>query len=330
MHHRLPLALVLSLLVVLLSSQPQQAQLPQASTPISESMSLPGNVVVVVGDLVPAEAGAPQADAAAVARLTAQHDPDALIHMGDLQYHCGSTQLFETRYGIHYGAMKPIIRPDIGNHEYCNGSWPDAPGYFAYFGAQAKPSGASYFSWNLILPSGRAVHFLNLNSNCLQWNKIAPGCGMTQAMRTWIRQDLAADNSDCVIATWHEPAFGSEVPFHGDGKDAMRGVWETLQSRGVDYIITGHAHNYQRYRAMHHNGTTTAPAIASAIVGTGGRSIDDVTSFSWQSKLVALDDRHFGVMKMVFNSTGTGWTQAFKTTTGASLDAVSFGCNNNK
>jgi hypothetical protein len=35
-------------------------------------------------------------------------------------------------------------------------------------------------------------------------------------------------------------------------------------------------------------------------------------------------------MKMVFNSTGTGWTQAFKTTSGASLDAVSFGCNNNK
>ena len=86
MHHRLPLALVLSMLVVSLSSQPQQAQLSLASTPISESMNLPGNVVVVVGDLVPGEAGAPQVDAAAVARLTSQHDPDALIHVGDLQY----------------------------------------------------------------------------------------------------------------------------------------------------------------------------------------------------------------------------------------------------
>jgi len=86
MHHRLPLALVLSMLVVSLSSQPQQAQLSLASTPISESMNLPGNVVVVVGDLVPGEAGAPQVDAAAVTRLTSQHDPDALIHVGDLQY----------------------------------------------------------------------------------------------------------------------------------------------------------------------------------------------------------------------------------------------------
>ena len=40
-----------------------------------------------------------------------------------------------------------------------------------------------------------------------------------------------------------------------------------------------------------------------------------------------MDDTHYGFLKMVFNSTATGWTQAFKTTTGSgSLDPVSYGC----
>jgi predicted phosphodiesterase len=286
-----------------------------------------GNTVALVGDLVPDRDIQSLANAQAVANLTVAHNPQKIIHLGDLQYECGTLDNFNQNYDTVYGTLKSKIAPVIGNHEYCNGNDPDATGYKSYFGSQAYPSGASYYSFNLYVSSTKHVHFLVINSNCLTWNKTAPGCAENQAMQTWIRDDLAADTATCEIAVWHEPAFGSEVPYYGDGKDEMRSVWKTLDERGVDMVVTGHAHNYQRYQRMNYQGTETSSGMPSTIVGTGGKSLDDVTTFSWHGALAALDDTHYGFLKMVFNSTATGWTQAFKTTTGSgSLDPISYGC----
>jgi predicted phosphodiesterase len=286
-----------------------------------------GNTVALVGDLVPDRDLQSLANAQAVANLTIAHNPQKIIHLGDLQYECGTLANFNQNYDAVYGSLKSKIAPVIGNHEYCNGSDPDATGYKAYFGDQAYPSGASYYSFNLNVSATKHVHFLVINSNCLDWNPTAPGCAENQAMQEWIRNDLAADNATCEIAVWHEPAFGSEVPYWGDGKDAMRSVWKTLDDRGVDMVVTGHAHNYQRYQRMNYQGIETSSGMPSTIVGTGGKSLDDVTTFSWHGALAALDDTHYGFLKMVFNSTATGWTQAFKTTTGSgSLDPISYGC----
>jgi Calcineurin-like phosphoesterase len=286
-----------------------------------------GNTVALVGDLVPDQDSQSLANARAVANLTLDHHAQKIVHLGDLQYECGTPANFTQNYDAVYGAVKSRIAPVIGNHEYCNSTDQEATGYRSYFGAQAYPQGASYYSFDLHVSATRHVHFLVLNSNCLQWNKTAPGCGEDQAMQQWIRADLAADDAACEIAVWHEPAFGSEVPFHGDGKDAMRSVWKTLDERGVDMVVTGHAHNYQRYRRLNYLGAQTGSGMPSVIVGTGGKSLIPVGTVSWPGALAALDDTHFGFLKMVFNATATGWTQAFKTTTGTgSLDPVSYGC----
>ena len=280
-----------------------------------------------MGDLVPDGGTQSLANAQAVANLTTEHNPQKIIHLGDLQYECGTLAKFNDNYHAVYGPVRSKIAPVIGNHEYCNGTDPGATGYKAYFGDQAYPAGASYYSFNVNISATKHAHFLVINSNCLQWNKIAPGCAENQAMQEWIRNDLAADTATCEIAVWHEPAFGSEVPYHGDGKDAMRSVWKTLDERGVDMVVSGHAHSYQRYQRMNYQGTETSSGMPSVIVGTGGRSLNDVAEFSWHGALAALDDTHYGFLKMVFNSTATGWTQAFKTTTGSgSLDSVAYGC----
>jgi hypothetical protein len=285
-----------------------------------------GNTVALVGDLVPDRDSQSLADAQDVADLIQSHRPKKIIHLGDLQYECGTLANFIQNYDAVYRSMKPMIAPVIGNHEYCNGSDPNASGYRGYFGDQAYPHGASYYSFNLNLSATRHVHFLVLNSNCLQWNTISPGCGEGQAMQEWIRGDLAADSAVCEIAVWHEPAFGSEVPLHGDGKDAMRSVWKTLDERGVDMVVTGHAHNYQRYQRMNYQGTPTGSGMPSTIVGTGGKSLIPVSQISWPAALARVEDTYHGFLKMVFNATATGWTQAFKTTNGGSLDAISYGC----
>lgn len=326
----IPLSIILALLGAIgaLRATVNVPPNPLASRAVTAAVAAPtpiqGNSLVLAGDLVPALGPPGNGGAGAVRNLSESLNPAAIIHLGDLQYECGTIANFNRYYGGLYNDLKSKIIPVVGNHEYCNGSDPNASGFKSYFGIPSHS--AMYNSYNLVLPSGKTVHILNINSNCQQWNKTYPGCGMTQAMRTWIRNDLAADTSKCRIAVWHEPAFGSQIPYHGDGKKAMRGVWETLQSRGVDYVITGHAHNYQRYRALRHDGVASSSGIASAIVGTGGKSNDQVTSFSFSGSRSALYDDFDGVLRMIFRDDGTGWIQSFKTTTGQTLDTVPFSC----
>lgn len=312
-------------LIVALALVPGVVVTAPAATALPPPHDVNGNVVVIVGDLVPNSDSDSLSNAIAVSNLTASLGPHKIIHAGDLQYECPTLALFNRDYHRVWGSQRDKIAPAIGNHEYCNGTEPDAPGYKGYFGSQAYPSGASYYAFNLNLPNGGHVRFLILNSNCLQWNKVSPGCGESQAMATFIKNDLAADNATCEVAVWHEPAFGSEVPYHGDGKDAMRTIWKVLDERGVDFVVAGHAHNYQRYQRMNYQGTETSSGMPSAIIGTGGRSLDDVTDFSWHGALAALDDTHFGVLRMGFTDS-SHFNTSFRTTSGSSLDVTPFSC----
>ena len=78
-----------------------------------------------------------------------------------------------------------------GNHDY---ETPGAAPYFEYFGANAGLAGIGYYSFEI-----GAWHAVALNSN------IPMGAGSSQA--AWLRNDLAANRSRCVIACWHHPLF---------------------------------------------------------------------------------------------------------------------------
>lgn len=119
-----------------------------------------GSVLALVGDLVP-DRGAPGGglgNADAVHDLMVSHGPVAYLHLGDLQYECGDLANFLENYGFIWGDEFNDIYPVIGNHGYCNGSHPNAEGYFTYFGARARPSGASYYSFNVLLPTDGHWH----------------------------------------------------------------------------------------------------------------------------------------------------------------------------
>jgi hypothetical protein len=98
-----------------------------------------------------------------------------------------------------------------------------------------------------------------------------------------------------------------------------------MDDRGVDLVISGHNHAYERLEPMRADGSLNhTTGIRSTIVGTGGRSLVAFTGTAAPNSAYR-DDRHFGVLTLRLSP--TGWTQAFKTTDGQSLDAVSAGCN---
>jgi hypothetical protein len=142
-------------------------------------------------------------------------------------------------------------------------------------------------------------------------------------MENWLRADLAADNALCDLAVWHEPAFGTNVPF--GQKTEMRIPWWTLEERGVDLIMTGHSHRYERFRRMIHTGAANSTkGISSTIIGVGGKSHTAFVGPFAPNSVTHYDD-FYGFVKLVLRA--NGWTQAFKTIDGRSLDAVSIGCH---
>jgi hypothetical protein len=171
---------------------------------------------------------------------------------GDNAYHTGTAKEFRECYDPSWGRHKSHTRPVPGNHEY-EGAGPGP--YFDYFGAAAGPPGLGYYSF----PLGD-WHAIALNS------AVSVNDGSAQAQ--WLRADLAASRGTCTIAYWHHPLFTSG-PNGNQGQ--MRDFWRILYEAGVDVIVNGHDHLYERFAPQNPDGgRDDARGIREFIVGTGG------------------------------------------------------------
>ena len=83
------------------------------------------------------------------------------------------------------------------------------------------------------------AHFLCLDSNLY----IDP---TNQALQRWIEQDLKSSNALWKFVVWHHPSFNIGDQ-HYD-QQHMRVLSPLLERCGVDFVLHGHEHNYQRTR----------------------------------------------------------------------------------
>src|SRR5215208_4059220 len=158
-----------------------------------------------------------------------------VLALGDEAYPRGSAANFEECYGPTWGRFKGRTRPTPGNHEYYTEG---ARGYFEYFGKAAGDPDEGYYSYDL-----GAWHIVALNSNCGE-GEIRCGPGSPQGR--WLEEDLAAnDEEKCTLAYFHHPLFTSGE--YRPGIKRVERLWEILYAAGVDVVLNGHDHNYQRF-----------------------------------------------------------------------------------
>jgi hypothetical protein len=210
--------------------------------------------VVAVGDIVTCD-GLKPVLASAYAETAALVKPtDALVlTLGDSTYPVGALKEFNNCFKPTWGAFKDRIRPAPGNHEYMT---PGAAGYYDYFADLAGPDRRGYYSFDY-----GGWHFISLNSNI----DVSPQSPQYQ----WLLQDLARSKQTlCTIAYWHHPLFSSGL--HGNNPQ-MAPFYAAVQKAGVDIILNGHDHIYERF------GPQTAEAVANPtggvrefVIGTGG------------------------------------------------------------
>jgi hypothetical protein len=85
----------------------------------------------------------------------------------------------------------------------------------------------------------------------------------------------------------------------------MREAWRLLNQFGVDVVLNGHDHDYERYAPQDADAHPTANGISEFVVGTGGYSLYDRVSQQRNSEL--WENRTWGVIKFTLKGGGYDW-----------------------
>ena len=255
--------------------------------------SAPGEPVVRVvaagdiSDCTPAECVA--ADTAGV---VTELDPDLVLTLGDTQYESGTTAEYEAEYARTWGRFLDITRPAVGNHEY---ETPGAQGYFDYFGSRAAPNTDGYYSFD-----AGAWHLVALNTNnaCQ-----VVACDDGSEQQQWFAADLADTSRRCALAYMHHPRWSTGEHLDIEAVDAL---WRTAVEGGVDLVLAGHDHNYERFVPLDADGAEDPAGAAQLVVGTGGTELRDFAEAPRAETAVRFADAH-GVLELELGRSSYSW-----------------------
>jgi peptidoglycan/xylan/chitin deacetylase (PgdA/CDA1 family) len=245
---------------------------------------------------------------------------DAVLPLGDNQYECGGPSAFQQSYDKSWGPKKAITRPVPGDKDYATTGGTDCPttagaGYYGYFGAAAGDPTKGYYSYNL----GR-WHVIALNS--APCGDDASFCAAGSAQEQWLRADLAANPyTSCTLAYYQNPRFVSSAT---GGDVTYQAIWADLAAGGVDVVLNGDSHWYERFTPMNANGGSDPNGVREFIVGTGGAGLD--TPGTRLATSQALNAVTHGVLKLTLHAGGYDW-QFLHDTDGTFTDSGTASCH---
>ena len=190
--------------------------------------------------------GTPEKD---IATHIAAYGSDAIISVGDNVYPAGEDVDFPAKFFTPYASAfaGASFWTAFGNHEVYD------PGAAATHANLTQPGNESVFSFDC-----SSVHVLVLNT------EIPFGPGSPQY--AFAQTDLASATAPWRIVVMHRPPYSSStLPSFGaiDVRNALTPLFEQF---GVQLVVTGHSHNYERTSAI--NGVTYL------VTGGGGNGLN--------------------------------------------------------
>ena len=283
------LALALGMVIVLGGSGGRggTGEVAGSAVPAPRTTAPPGAVVLVgAGDI--ADCGLDGDEA--TARLLDGID-GTVFTAGDNAYENGSRADFERCYGPTWGRHRERTLPVIGNHEWQTRG---AEGYHAYFGQRTGGAGSAWYAMTL-----GGWRIIVLDSDCAE----AGGCGPDSPQGRWLADEFARNAARCTLAIWHHPRFSSGP--HGDD-GAVDPLWRAMYGAGVELVINGHEHSYERFAPQDGDGRSDpARGVREFVVGTGGRDLRELKDPKPNSELG--EDRTFGVLRLVLRPDDFDW-----------------------
>jgi calcineurin-like phosphoesterase family protein len=236
--------------------------------------------------------------ATAVGNLVAGWNPAMFMYLGDV-YNAGSYTEYLNYYEPTLGSLKSRTNPVPGNHE----TGTQYKGYYDYWNTGASND---FYATN-----AGVWRVIGLNSNI--------NSDVGSAQYTLLQQELSTHNNQCLLVSFHHPRYGLTA---AGGSASMDAIWQLMAQYGVDVVLNGHEHNYQRWKPMDASGAVQAAGITEFVVGTGGH---DLQPFGRSDTRVAVRiSGADGALKLTL--TGTGASYQFVSTTGTVMDSGTAPC----
>lgn len=212
-----------------------------ASAPPLGPLSLP-YTLGLLGDL-----GQTEHSASTLEHLASQ-DVDSVVMMGDLSYADG----YQPRWDTWGRFVEPHTSQTLwmyceGNHEIePSNVAPDFLAYSKRFRMPHRQSGSRsnvYYSYDIA-----GIHLIMLGS----YTDYDAG----SEQFAWLRRDLASidrSKTPWVVATMHAPWYNSNHNHFGDGEQMRQAMEGLLYEHGVDAVLAGHVHAYERSVGVYDN-----------------------------------------------------------------------------
>ena len=253
----------------------------------------------VIGD-----SGTANSDAEAVydayRTLTGTAYTDLWLMLGDNAYNTGTdTEYQQAVFDLYPELLKQtVVWPTIGNHDGTTADSESESGpYYDIFTLprQAESGGLASGTEAYYAFDYGNVHFVVLDSYETDRSE-------TGAMMQWLRSDLQNTNADWIIAFWHHPPYskGSHDSDSDDRMTDMRSIaLPILEGYGVDLVLTGHSHAYERSKFLDGHYQTSDTFSNSYEIDNGSGRTDGTGAY--KKKMGA---PHSGAVYVVAGSSG--------------------------
>lgn len=258
--------------------------------------------VWVIGDSGTADVNA-QAVRDAYLSFTGTRSTDVWLMLGDNAYPSGTNVEYTAAVFDMYPMLlrNTVVWPVFGNHDDISSDSSTQSG--PYFDSFTLPTNAeagglasgteAYYSFDY-----GNIHFINLDSSTE--GSRSPGSGML----TWLEDDLAATSQDWIIAYWHHAPY-TKGSHNSDTEPELIEMRQyalpILEAVGVDLVLTGHSHSYERSFLIDSHYGTSDTLTDDMIIDSGDGRLDGDGAYF---KPTLGQGSHEGAVYVVVGSSG--------------------------
>jgi len=255
----------------------------------------------VLGDSGTADANA-QAVRNAYYSFAGSTQPNLWLMLGDNAYDSGLDSEYQAAvFNMYPSTLKQsVLWPTLGNHDgaAANSSNQSGPYYDMFTLPKNAEAGGfasgteAYFSFDY-----GNIHFINLES-------FETDRSVTGPMMTWLQSDVNSTTQKWIVAFWHHPPY-SKGSHDSDTEielvEMRQNALPILEAAGVDLVLSGHSHAYERsFLIDGHYGTSGT--FSASMKKDGGSGKEDGSGA--YHKATAGKAPHEGAVYTVAGSSG--------------------------
>lgn len=219
-------------------------------------------------------------DAQAIWSAIEKSEPDLVIIGGDISYAHGRSDAWDEWFQL----VEPLARRvpvmvAFGNHEsYCQegalikSCAREIEEYMEHFHMPNAPKRYYDFDWG-------PAHFLALDTEAYEPRDGIPSTDPAE-QRAFASRSLLGSTANWNIAFFHRPLYSTTRSGEKQSPEAREHLAPTLEQDGVDLVLTGHAHSYERSWPLRDGEVTRRTSAVRqgegwvhVVSGGGGRSL---------------------------------------------------------